>query len=134
MHGTSMDATTWFTPEIFGISLDEGEDPLPIRLLKKGCDVWLGNMRGTQYSRKHTTLNSSDPTSDYWNFSWAEKGMLDVPAAIDKIKEETGESKVAYIGASQGTTIMFYALTKQTEEEYFADNMSSFIALDPCLV
>ena len=60
--------------------------------------------------------------------------MPDVPAAIDKIKEETGESKVAYIGAGQGTTIMFYALTKQTEEEYFADNMSSFIALGPCLV
>ena len=60
--------------------------------------------------------------------------MLDVPAAITKIKATTGVDKVAYIGASQGSTIMFYALTKETEEDFFADNMSTFIALAPCMV
>ena len=60
--------------------------------------------------------------------------MLDVPAAIDQIKTTSNVDKVAYIGASQGTTIMFYALTKEIEESYFADNMSCFIALAPCMV
>ena len=57
-----------------------------------------------------------------------------MPAAITKIQEVSGVKKVAYIGASQGTTIMFYALTKETEENFFADNMSCFIALAPCVV
>ena len=29
---------------------------------------------------------------------------------------------------------MFYALTQETEETYFADNMSAFIALAPCMI
>ena len=99
-----------------------------------GYDIWLGNMRGTQYSRGHTTLDSSDPASSYWDFTFAEKGMYDVPAAIEKIKEVSGVDKVAYIGYSQGTTMMFYALTQATEENYLADNMSAFIALAPCMI
>ena len=82
MHDTFMEATSWFTDGGFGGNFGEGDLPLPIRLMNEGYDVWLANMRGTQYSRQHETLDSSDYTSDYWNFSWAEKGMLDVPAAI----------------------------------------------------
>jgi hypothetical protein len=29
---------------------------------------------------------------------------------------------------------MFYALTKSIEESFFAENMSAFIALGPCLI
>ena len=32
------------------------------------------------------------------------------------------------------TTMMFQALSSKVEEDYFADNMSGFIALAPCLV
>ena len=60
--------------------------------------------------------------------------MLDVPATIKKIKEVSGGEKVAYIGYSQGTSMLFYALTKDTEENYLADNVSCFIALAPCIV
>ena len=60
--------------------------------------------------------------------------MLDVPATIKKIKEVSGSEKVAYMGYSQGTTMLFYALTKDTEENYLADNLSCFIALAPCIV
>ena len=42
--------------------------------------------------------------------------------------------KVAYAGYDQGNTIMFHALSKDIEEEFFADNMSAFIALAPCLI
>ena len=30
--------------------------------------------------------------------------------------------------------MMFYALTKETEENFLAENMSAFIALAPCMV
>ena len=60
--------------------------------------------------------------------------MLDVPATIKKIKEVSGSKKVAYMGYSQGSTMLFYALTKDTEENYLAENRSCFIALAPCMV
>ena len=106
-----MDATSWFKPEGYGITFQGDDKPLPIALLDAGYDVWLANMRGTQYSRKHETLDSNDPNSEYWKFSWDKKGMLDMPAAIKKIKEVSGVEKVVYLGGSQGTTVMFYALT-----------------------
>ena len=100
MHGTFMDATTWFNPESFGQMLNETDKPLPLRLWDEGYDVWLANMRGTQYSRKHVYQDPSNSQSIYWNFTWAEKGMLDVPAAIKQIKKISNVDKVAYIGYS----------------------------------
>ena len=60
--------------------------------------------------------------------------MLDVPATIEKIKEVSSVEKVAYMGYSTGSTIMFYALSQETEENYLADNMSAFIAIAPCMI
>lgn len=60
--------------------------------------------------------------------------MLDVPAGIKKIKEVSNVDKVAYMGYSQGSTIMFYALTKEVEETFFTENISCFIALAPCMI
>ena len=59
-HGSFMDATSWFEPEKNGVQLGENDKPLPLLLMDEGYDVWLSNMRGTQYSRKHETLDSSD--------------------------------------------------------------------------
>jgi lysosomal acid lipase/cholesteryl ester hydrolase len=98
MHGTFMEGVSW-VEENDEAQTDE-DVPFPMRLLEEGYDVWLGNMRGTKYSRKHETLDSSDSKSDYWNFSWAEKGMLDVPAAITEIKKVAQVDKVAYAGYS----------------------------------
>ena len=135
MHGTFQDASSWFIPKEYGLyEYEEGDKPLPLMLLDMGYDVWVGNMRGTQFSRGHTNLSSSDPASGYWDFTFQEKGMLDVPATIKKIKEVSGGEKVAYMGYSQGSTMVFYALTKDTEENYLADNMSCFIALAPCMI
>ena len=111
MGGTFMEASSWFIPFDQDVTTKNSELPLPLLLFEEGYDVWLGNLRGTKYSRKHERLNSSDPNSDYWKFSWAEKGGLDIPAAIKKIQKEANVSKVTYIGGSHGSTIMFYALT-----------------------
>lgn len=69
-------------------------------LYDNGYDVWMGNARGNRYSRNHTSLN---PNSDgqFWNFSWHEIGMYDLPAMINYVLEETNFEKLGYFGHSQ---------------------------------
>ena len=60
--------------------------------------------------------------------------MYDVPAIVEKIKEVSGVKKVTYAGYSQGSTIMFYGLASQVEEDYFAENVNAFIGIAPCVI
>lgn len=49
-----------------------------------GYDVWVANLRGNNYSRKHVSL---DPDHDlaYWQHSWSEIGKYDIPAFLREI-------------------------------------------------
>ena len=64
---------------------------LVVQLYDEGWDVYLANMRGTKYSRKHTTLNADGPNAngaaDYWDFDMNDRATKDVPAMINKILE-----------------------------------------------
>ncbi|KAH0951194.1 hypothetical protein HN011_008152 [Eciton burchellii] len=71
-------------------------------LADNGYDVWLGNSRGTTNSKNHTTL--SVQSSQFWDFSWHEMGIFDMPAMIDYVLAQTGQKQLFYIGFSQGTT------------------------------
>ncbi|XP_068631446.1 lipase 3-like [Battus philenor] len=75
---------------------------LAYRLADAGFDVWLFNSRGNRYSKNHTNIISE---KEYWNFSFEEMGTKDLPATIDYILSTTFESKLSYVGFSQGTTI-----------------------------
>ena len=113
-----MDATTWISNYA-----DGGPDPMPVQLVAKGYDVWMGNNRGTRYSNKlvdNQYNHADDPlyTKDYasqnalkFDYSWFEMGVSDLPAMIDKVVEVTQQPKITYIGYSQGTSQMFYGLT-----------------------
>ena len=104
-----------------------------LQLAEAGYDVWIGSNRGTEYSQGHTSLTTDDP--EFWAFSWAEMGIYDDVANIKKMKEVSGAEKVYYIGYSQGTIQMFYALAhKNLEEEFFADSLHKFIAFAPCTI
>jgi lysosomal acid lipase/cholesteryl ester hydrolase len=52
--------------------------------------VWLGNIRGNTYSRRHVQYNNDD--EKYWDFSWDEMGYYDIPAQIDYIYSIKSES------------------------------------------
>ena len=75
-----------------------------------GYDVWMGNSRGNRYSNTHSWLNNG--TKEYWDFSWHEIGVYDVPAMIDYALGQTGKSKLHYVGHSMGTTVYFVMISE----------------------
>lgn len=56
-------------------------------------------------------------------------GLYDLPAMFDKVTDVTGVEKLSYIGHSQGTTQMFYALAET--QEYIASKVNVFVAFAP---
>ena len=52
---------------------------------------------------------------EFWDFSFQEMGMYDVPANINFILEKTGQEKVNFMGHSQGTAQMFAFLSLYPE-------------------
>ncbi|XP_048511304.1 uncharacterized protein LOC105694084 [Athalia rosae] len=82
-------------------------------LADHGYDVWLGNSRGNTYSKRHKNLTSADAA--FWDFSWHEMGLYDVPAVIDYVLNETKMSNLSYVGHSQGATQLLVALSERPE-------------------
>ena len=62
-----------------------GADSMAFKLAEHGYDVWLGNNRGTLYSRHHAYLNPDSPDDErkFFDFSFYELGQYDLPAQID---------------------------------------------------
>ncbi|CAK1595753.1 unnamed protein product [Parnassius mnemosyne] len=83
-------------------------------LADAGYDVWMSNIRGNRYSKEHAWLKTN--TKSYWNFSWHDVALHDIPNIIDYIMKLKGEgTKITYIGHSMGTTILFAMLTLRPE-------------------
>lgn len=79
-----------------------GNDTQAFLFAREGYDVWLGNNRESQYSRKHIDLDPDDPedAAEFFDFSFYEMGKYDAPAQIDYIRNHTGMDKLSYIGHS----------------------------------
>nr|XP_018905705.1 PREDICTED: lipase 3-like [Bemisia tabaci] len=107
MHGILCSSTDWV---ITGVN-----ESLGFVLADAGYDVWLGNARGNTYSRKHLKLDPARSPRKFWNFSFHEMGILDLPAMIDYVLNVTEQSSLSYVGHSMGTT-MFYVLCSQRPE------------------
>ncbi|XP_017844946.1 lipase 3-like, partial [Drosophila busckii] len=115
------------------------DNAIAFQLADAGYDVWLGNARGTTYSRNHTSRSTQHPY--FWRFSWHEVGHYDIAAMIDYALATNGQNQRAihYIGHSQGTTVFFVLMS--TRPEYnakiktahmlapvaFMDNLSSLL-------
>lgn len=80
-----------------------------------GYDVWIGNFRGNKYSRNHTNLHPDEDADKFWNFSWHEMGIYDLPTMIDYVLEKTQKAKLFYVGHSQGTTAFFVMCSEKPE-------------------
>ena len=70
-HGLFSSADTWIAHK----------DKSPaFRAAKAGYDVWLGNNRGTEHSRKHTKYSATKNYKEYFDYSFFELGKYDAPA------------------------------------------------------
>ncbi|KAH6781213.1 Myzus persicae-induced lipase 1 [Perilla frutescens var. hirtella] len=93
-------------------------------LAENGFDVWISNIRGTRFSRRHTHLDSNQP--DYWNWTWDDLVMHDLPSVVGLVFKQTGQ-KVHYVGHSMGTLI---ALASFSEGKQI-DKVKSAVLLSP---
>uniref|UniRef100_A0A1I8P6H0 AB hydrolase-1 domain-containing protein n=1 Tax=Stomoxys calcitrans TaxID=35570 RepID=A0A1I8P6H0_STOCA len=89
--------------------LNGPDNGLAFMLADAGYDVWLGNARGNFYCEQHLTM--SPMTEAFWEFSIDEIGQIDVPTKIDYILKVVNQTKLHYVGFSQGTSALLIALS-----------------------
>lgn len=110
-HGLLSSSADWL--------LSGPEKALAFILADAGYDVWLGNARGNTYSKKHVSM-SCDETA-FWDFSWHEMALYDVPAEIDfvyamrEMERNDTRRNLLYVGHSMGTTMAFVLLASRPE-------------------
>ncbi|XP_044019385.1 lipase 1-like [Aphidius gifuensis] len=73
--GITFDGSSWL--------MRGRNDSLAYLLADQGYDVWLINNRGTDDGLKHVNLTSDD--SKFWDFTFHESGVYDLPAIIEYI-------------------------------------------------
>ncbi|EGC34482.1 hypothetical protein DICPUDRAFT_7687, partial [Dictyostelium purpureum] len=117
-HGLLDSSITWI--------INEPNESLPYILSDQGYDVWMGNNRGNLYSINHTTLSTK--SREFWEFSFDEFGLIDLPTMVDYILNETGFSQIGYVGHSEGT---MQAWVAYQEIKDFASKVPIFMALGP---
>lgn len=118
MHGLLQSAGAW---------LNAGHAALATLLAAAGRDLWLGNARGSHYSRQHAWLHP-DKDALFWRFSADEMGRYDLPALLDYILASTGATKLDYVGYSQGGAVF---LIMCSELPHYCDKVNLNIALAP---
>ncbi|KAF1334313.1 Lipase, partial [Globisporangium splendens] len=96
-------------------------------LADAGYDVWLGNNRGTTWSREHLDFNP-DKDDAFWDFSWEDMAKHDMPAMINYVLNVSKRPTLSYIGHSEGTMQAFAGFLINQE---LAQRVSYFGALAP---
>ncbi|XP_033005091.1 lipase member M-like [Lacerta agilis] len=97
-------------------------------LADAGYDVWLGNSRGTSWSQRNEHFSADQ--DEFWDFSFHEMAIYDLPAMINFILKKTGQKQLYYVGHSQGATIGFIAFSVIPE---LSQKVNMFFALAPSI-
>lgn len=119
-HGLFDTSYTW-------LMLKEGS--LALTLAKEGYDVWMSNSRGNFFSNGHLNkeYDSSKFYSDYWDFTFHEMAIFDLPANVFYIKNITKFNKILYVGHSQGT--IQYFIKYSLDPSFIEENIEKFVSL-----
>jgi len=91
--------------------------------------VWIGNNRGNLYTHQNNKIDYLIDAKDFHNYSFPNLGKYDLPAQIDYALKTSGNDKLTYIGHSQGTSQMFWALSH--DQDHYLSRVNGFIALAP---
>ncbi|XP_075230313.1 lipase 3-like [Lycorma delicatula] len=92
LHGLLSASDQWLLPGC--------NESLAFILADNGYDVWLGDQRGNVNSQAHNKYDVD--SKKFWDFSFHEFGVYDLPAFIEKILAITEASQLSYIGHSLG--------------------------------
>ncbi|KXJ18069.1 putative lysosomal acid lipase/cholesteryl ester hydrolase [Exaiptasia diaphana] len=117
-HGLLADSFCWV--------LNWNYSAIGFMLADNGFDVWLGNIRGNRYSRRHVKYTPLNPK--FWDWSFEEMADKDIPAMINYALKVTGQDQVFYIGHSQGTLVGFLSFSTNPQ---IAKKIKLYIALAP---
>lgn len=121
-HGLIGSSDDWFINSLSG--------SLGYHLVGQGYDVWVGNNRGNKYAQGHTNSKISD--YDFYNFSFEQMGLFDMPAIYSKILRFYAEGqKIVYMGTSQGSSQMYVGLTDDSTKDFLRKHIKRFIAVAP---
>ncbi|NWR21828.1 LIPM Lipase, partial [Emberiza fucata] len=118
---------------VHGFCLDGGdwvdnfpENSLAFILADAGHDVWIGNNRGSSWSRRHRNLSTA--SEEFWDFSFHEMAMYDLPAMVGFILMQTEQKQLFYVGHAQGSSLGFIAFSSLP---HLAKKIKLFFALAP---
>lgn len=78
-------------------------------------DIWLFNARGNKYSRRHVRLDPDLDNRAFYNFSYHEIAVIDIPTTIDYILNVTNKKEMVYYGHSQGSTVSYILCAERPE-------------------
>jgi len=109
-----------------GVCLNPIWSSLSYILADNGYDVWLGNNRGNGVSM--INIYYSNTSKEFWDFSWDEMGLIDLPAQLNYVLEHTGAPQLTYIGHSEGTIQAFSGFISNTT---LSKSVNLFVALAP---
>uniref|UniRef100_A0A8C8SH61 AB hydrolase-1 domain-containing protein n=1 Tax=Pelusios castaneus TaxID=367368 RepID=A0A8C8SH61_9SAUR len=118
VHGLLLEGSNWVA--------NLPNNSLGFVLADAGYDVWIGNSRGNTWSKRHQNLSIDQ--EEFWDFSFHEMAMYDLPALVDFILQKTGQQNLYYVGYSQGCTIAFIAFSVMPQ---LAQKIKIFFALAP---
>ncbi|XP_035714197.1 lipase 3 isoform X2 [Folsomia candida] len=88
---------------------------LAMILADSGFDVYIVNFRGNSYSQGHINPDMTLDNWKYWDFSFHEMGIFDLPAIIETVTDITKQESMYYVGHSMASTALTVMLSERPE-------------------